>query len=259
MQLGRLFAQGETDRAQEALLQALDQSPAQLSLYLELADLRKSLGDWPGAVEAYQGYLARSEEWTVRARWALALAQMGRWGEAEDSLESLLLAHPDDPDLLWGLARSRMFQAQFRQIPAGKTKQERLASARDLFSHLAHLQPDNSLARFELAEVCRALGDTDRALSEYQAALKRDGSAKKAYRYLAELFALKKRHTEALAMFEKAQAIEPDDPELNKESALEKKMAPSVVTHRQVERLQQWEGWKPRPRRPSPPRRSPSG
>ncbi len=244
LQLGRLFAQGETDRAQEALLQALDQSPAQLSLYLELADLRKSLGDWPGAVEAYQGYLARSEEWTVRARWALALAQMGRWGEAEDSLESLLLAHPDDPDLLWGLARSRMFQAQFRQIPAGKTKQERLASARDLFSHLAHLQPDNSLARFELAEVCRALGDTDRALSEYQAALKRDGSAKKAYRYLAELFALKKRHTEALAMFEKAQAIEPDDPELNKESALEKKMAPSVVTHRQVERLQQWEGWK---------------
>ena len=137
-----------------------------------------------------------------------------------------------------------------KKVPLGKKKQQQLESARDLFSHLAHLEPDDSLARYELAEVCRVLGDSDRALAEYQAALRRDGSTKKAYRYLAELFALKKRHTEAVEMFDKALAIEPDDPELKKESVLENKMAPSVVTHRQVARLQQWANWKAPPESP---------
>jgi SpoIID/LytB domain protein len=243
-QLGRWFAQGDADRAQEAILNAVEKDPSQVSLYLELADLKKSLGDWPGAVDAYQGFLSRKEDWTVRARWALALGQMGRWSDAEGPLQTLLKDHPDDPDLLWGLARLRMFQAVLKQVPAGKPRQEKLESSRDLFSHLAHLEPDNALVRFDLAEVCRHLGDYDRALAEYQAVVKRDASTKKAYRYLAEIFALKKRHAEAIQMFEKALAIEPDDPELKKESAQESLMAPSVVSHRKVERLRQWEEWK---------------
>jgi len=243
-QLGRWFAQGEGDRALEILHQTLEKDPSQLSLYLEWADLEKSRGDWPGAVDAYQSYLSQKEDWTVRARWALALGQMGRWADAEGPLVALLKDHPDDPDLLWGLARLRMFQAVLKQVPRGNPRQEKLESARDLFSHLAHLDSNNALVRFDLAEVCRQLGDWDRALAEYQAAVRRDPSTKKAYRYLAEIFAMKKRHTEALQMYEKALAIEPDDPELKKESEHEGRMAPSVVSHRKVERLHQWENWK---------------
>jgi SpoIID/LytB domain protein len=249
-QLGRWFALGETGQVQEAIRQSLEKDPSQVSLYLEWADLDKSLGDWPGAVAAYQGYLSRKEDWMVRARWALALAQMGRWMDAEGPIEDLLKTHPDDPDLLWGLARLRMLQAVLKQVPPGKTRQERLESARDLFSHLAHLNVDNALVHFELAEVCRHLGDQDRAMVEYQAALRRDASTKKGYRYLAELFAQKKRHTEALQMFEQALAIEPDDPDLKRESELEGRMAPSVVSHRKVQRLLQWEEWKAPPETP---------
>ena len=243
-QLGRLFAQGEGLDAQALILQTLEKDPSQVSLYLELADLRESMGDWPGAVEAYQAYLSKKEDWTVRARRALTLAQMGRWTDAEAPLEALLKDHPDDPDLLWGLARLRMFQAVLKQIPSGKSRGERLESSRDLFSHLAHLEPDNALDHFELGEVSRLLGDSDRALAEYQSAIRKDASTKKAYRYLAELLASEKRHTEALQMFEKALSIEPDDPDLKRESEQEGRMAPSIVSHRKVERLRQWEEWK---------------
>ena len=77
VQLGRLFNQGKIDDANQLILHKIQQDPDNLTLWQELAALRKSQGDYAGTVSAYQKYLALKEDWKIRRDMALMLEQMG--------------------------------------------------------------------------------------------------------------------------------------------------------------------------------------
>ena len=49
LKLGKLFAEGRTVEMEEMIASRLKKEPDFLDLWLELADLRKSQGDFPGA------------------------------------------------------------------------------------------------------------------------------------------------------------------------------------------------------------------
>ena len=244
LKLGKWFAQGRVLEAEEALTGRLEKNPGDTDLWLELADLRKSQYDYGGAVEAYQRCLALNNDWKVRAQMALALEQMGRFEDAEKEFLPLVQAHPDDPDVLWGMARLRLCQFKWKSIRKQFTPQEALGLAKKYLQKLVAAKPEFALATWELAEVSRALGDDDLALKSYERAARLDGSFKLAHRAIAELLAAKGKYREALVKYDQAMAIEPDDKRLKAEARRVAKAAPEEAQKRRDERLEQWEKWK---------------
>ena len=250
LKLGKLFAQGRTLEMESAIASRLKKDPAFLDLWLELADLRESQGDTPGAVLAYQKYLSQKNDWKTAVSLALVLERMGKFPEAEPSLTGLAKDHPNDPDLLWGLARLRLYQSKWKSIRSHGSSQDSLQEAEKVLKKLTGLKPEFALGVWELAETARALGETDLALSSYEKVLRQDASYKGVYRHIAELLVQKGRIREALAKFEKAAAVEPDDLKLKQEARQAALSAPKEVQGRKDERMREWRGWNPPEEKP---------
>ncbi len=245
LKIGKLFAQGRTSEIEEAIHQELEENPNQIDLWLEMADLDKSQGDYSGTVASYQSYLAKKDDWKVRASLALVLEQMGDFANARQDLSALNQAHPNDPELLWGLARLCIYQSNWKSIRTQATAREALSEARKYLLALTALRPNFAMAIWQLAEVSRTLGNVDEALKAYAAVVKQDGSYKFAHRYMALLLAEKGKYRESLAKYEQAMAIEPDDFKLKKEAQRVALLAPQDAKERKDERQKQWEDWTP--------------
>jgi len=250
LKAGRLFAQGQSSEVREVLNQQLEENPGDLGPLLELADLDKSEGDYPGAMAAFQAYLAKKDDWTIRRSLALLREQMGDFGNAASDLKALNQEHPNDPDLLWGLARLCLYQSQWKSIRTQASAKEALKEAQGYLITLTGLKPQFALATWQLAEVSRQLGDAGRALKAYEEVVKQDGSYKKAHRHIARLLAQQKKYTESLAKYDQAMAVEPDDLQLKKEAQKVALLAPQQAKARQKERLAQWESWTPPEEKP---------
>jgi stage II sporulation protein D len=245
LKIGKLFAQGKTAEIDEAIHQELEENPNELYLWLELADLDKSQGDYSGTVAAYQSYLVKKDDWKVRVSLALSLEQMGDFANAGQNLRALNQAHPHDPELLWGLARLCLYQSHWKNIRTQAKPKDALREAQKYLLALTTLKPNFAMATWQLAEVSRALGDVDQALKAYAAVVKEDGSYKYAHRYIAQLLAEKGKYRESLAKYEQAMAIEPDDFKLKKEAQKVALLAPQEAKARKDERQKQWEDWSP--------------
>ena len=243
--LGKWFSEGRTLEAQQALSHELEKNPSRLDLWLESADLRKSQGDYAGAVAAYRSYLAQKDEWKVRVALDLALEQKGDIAEARESLLELSKKHPDDPDILWGMARLCLAQSKWKSLRTQPGPREALKESQSYLLKLTSLKPDFALATWQLAEVSRLLGDGGKALKAYEKVVKEDGSFKLAHRYMAELYEQNDQYSKALAKYDQAMAVQPDDKELKKEASDAAAKAPRVYDKRQAERLKQWEKWTP--------------
>ena len=244
LKLGRLFAEGRASEMESAIDSRLRKDPAQLDLWLELADLRESQGDIPGAVAAYGKFLAQRDDWKISVRLALALEQMGEFAEAERDLALLSKDHAEDPDILWGLARLHWVRSQWKSLRGHASPREELVLAQKLLLKLASKKPAFALGLWQLAEVSRQLGDGDRALKAYQDLLRQDASYKSAHRQIARLLAQKGMIREALARYEKATAVEPDDLKLKKEAAQAARLAPREAQRRRDVRMSEWRKWK---------------
>jgi SpoIID/LytB domain protein len=181
------------------------------------------------------------------------MEQMGKFADAETMLRGLETLHPQDPDVLWGLARLCFYQSEWKAIRTQGSPREALEDSRKYLLALTRLATHPALATWRLAEVCRALGDRDQALHAYAQVLREDASYKYAHRYIARLLAEEGRYAQALAKYQQALAIEPDNPELKKEAARVALLAPHLVRKRKQERMEQWEGWTPRPEKPIAP------
>ncbi len=244
LQIGKLFAQGKTVEIDQAIHQELEENPNELYLWLELADLDKSQGDYSGTVAAYQSYLVKKEDWKVRISLALVQEQMGDFINAGQNLRELNRERPKDTDVLWGLARLCIYQSHWKNIRTQARAKDALREGQKYLMALTALKPYFAMATWQLAEVSRVLGDVDEALKAYAAVVKEDGSYKYAHRYMAQLLAEKGKYRESLAKYEQAMAIEPDDFKLKKEAQKVALLAPQEAKERKDERQKQWEDWR---------------
>ncbi len=250
LKIGKLFAQGRTTEIEPILTDALEQTPGNYNLWLELADLRKSQGDYPGAVAAYQSYLAHQEDWKVRVSLALLLEEMGSFTNAGQNLLQLHQDHPQDEEILWGLARLCLYQSKWKSIRTQASAPAALHDAQKYLLTLSKLKPELALYTWELAEVSRALGDRETALRAYEKVVREDASYKLAHRYMARLLAQKGLYREALAKYEQAMAVEPDDEKLKKEARQAGLKAPQEAAWRRDERMKEWKKWAPPEEKP---------
>ena len=243
VQIGQLFNQGKIDDASQLILHQIQQDPDNLILWQELAALRKSQGDYAGTVSAYQKYLARKEDWKIRRDMALMLEQMGQFSNAAASIQALYAQHPQDEEVLWGMTLLCQFQAQSQSIRTQPSAWDALLDAQKYLLSLTSAKPLSALYQWQLAEVSRKLHDKNRALTAYQAVLRLDPSFKWVHRYMARLLAQKKNYPEALAQYEKAVAIEPDDQGLEQEAEQVRLKAPQEEARRQTQKMKDWKDW----------------
>lgn len=247
VKIGKWFAQGKTSEIEEALAERITEEPANHDLWLELAEFRKSQGDYPGTVAAYQEYLSAKEDWKVKVSLALAVEQMGQFTDAEGYLKDLFQKHPREPDILWGLARLCLYQSKWKELQTHKTADQALREAQKYLAALTALKPEYALGFWQLAEVSRKLGDTKQALEAYEKAVKIDPSFKKAYRYIAMLLGQRREFQKSLAEYEKAMDIDPQNTELKREVARIGKKAPKEEEKLKADKVRLWEKWVPPP------------
>jgi SpoIID/LytB domain protein len=238
--LGVWFAEGETASIEEALAERLERG-GDPEAHLELASLRKDLGDLPGAAQAYGNYLALRPDREARSLLARLWVRLGELGNAWPLLRDLEKEDPRDPEVLWTLAEYHLRRAAGPGLPEDRGA---LLSAREKLQLLVGTRPDLALGHWRLAEVCRRLGDDDRALESYTRALKKDGSFKGAHWRMARLYAAKGALRNALRKYEQAMGVEPDNEVLRKEAKLVALRAPGEASEARQERRKKWEEWK---------------
>ncbi len=175
-----------------------------------------------------------------QARAWLALARLIENKKPEDALQAYAKASeltPKDPEphlsaglLLEGQKQFSAAEAEYKQAltldphstdaAIGLTniymKSGRLSDAEPLLRKLAADRADDAGIHLQLGRVLEAQGKKDKAIAEFQAALKLSPSDAAAQRELADLFADAGKHDLAEAAYRKLLAAQSNDPELHR-------------------------------------------
>ena len=130
---------------------------------------------------------------------AKALTQDKKYKEAVSLIESMLRQVPDDPDLIGNLGLAYL----------GLKDKDK---AKETFVHLLELAPDNSRA---LAFLTALTADKDlaKATAFVEEHIRKAPKAGGHYMLLGDLLARQKKNEEAIAAFNKAQELAPDNPQ----------------------------------------------
>jgi SpoIID/LytB domain protein len=243
--LGTDFNVGQFSKVEDALQDSLDQNPENPKLWLELGALRQAKGDNASALAAYQTCLSKMDSFPVRLDEAKILLRLAKLPDAETLYLKLNDEKPNDPEILWGLAQVKMEEAQWTAYKTFAARQEARAEAQQWLLKTVKAQPNFALGFWQLAEDSRKLGDDATALGAYQETLKLDGSFKEAHRHIARLLARKKDYKNALAKYDQAMAIDPNDASLKEEDQKVESQAPAIEGGRRERRLAQWESYQP--------------
>ncbi|MDA0998576.1 MAG: tetratricopeptide repeat protein [Proteobacteria bacterium] len=156
-----LKAAGQTDAAMAALEDALRRNPDHFGVAYNFGNLKLAVGAAAEAVDIFTRILsietASDRRRAARLNLAVALQALGRAGEAEPILQSLLAEAPEDAAVLNNLGNA------LRQL----NRPEEAASA---LRRAAAIDPDLADARYNLGAVLADLNDIDGAHSEFRAA-----------------------------------------------------------------------------------------
>lgn len=224
-----LTAQGRYPEAAESLTRAAEINPRH---YITLGDLYERLGRWAGAAQAYGEAVAniRTPSRDLRLRWITALINVpGGDGaaKAKDALADLLKGNPSDTRLLYLLSSASRAMGD----SAGAEEAARKILSIDPTS----LPGLNALAR-ALAEryAFREIVDVVTPLAKDPARAK--GNEDQAAAALVELGVAHQQlgeYESAIAVFESARALVPDDPRY------EVYVAQALVSARQFDKADQ--------------------
>ncbi|HVZ79237.1 MAG TPA: SpoIID/LytB domain-containing protein [bacterium] len=249
--LGKLYAQGQFRQADGFLRERIARDPTDQELWLQLAELRKSIGDDAGALTAYRSCLEKGGDAKVRLALGLTLLQMGRSRNAEAFLLEARKQEPRDPWVLWGLAQVDHEKARVDKRRWFRKRE--LEEAAGFLNDLVKIKPRFAPAYWRLGEVLTLAGDDQGALDAYLALLKLDPSYKKVHGLIARLLERLGRSKEALERYQRAMQVEPQNQELKAEAALVAKELPGEEKKRKALRLAQWKDYQPTPAPPIAP------
>jgi tetratricopeptide (TPR) repeat protein len=136
-------------------------------------------------------------------------------GEREQALKSLEAAVVADPGL--GALRSRIEVLRVRglqdDVDAARkaTEAGRFEEARRLYDRAIGASPDSPFLYREVADVARRQGDLDAALAQAQKALELEPADLRAQTLVGEIYESRNETARAIAAYEAALALEPND------------------------------------------------
>ena len=199
-----------TERYDEAIAvyqRGLEHLPDAVDLYLYWGLALEQQDAWAEAIEVYSQALAASPgHAALHVRWGISLGRQGQWEDALAQYETALSLDPAySPTFLhWGIALEKL---------------EHWEAALEKLNQAVALANDKSRVLFYLGacyeQASRKLGHDeyfDRAVETFQRLLEIEPNDAYALNYLGYMYADKGvRLTEAVALLEKAIALEPDN------------------------------------------------
>ena len=178
---------------------ALQLDPHAPEVLVTLARLKLRTGHPADAIEAARRSLElRSHNPEALVVLSQAHQARGNFPEAESAAEQAISQRPDHSS-----GHERLGHVLFRQGRYERTVRH--------WSRVVQLAPDNPLGHYNLASALFQLGRLEDALTSYRQAVQILPSPT-AYSGMGTVYFFTGRHTEAIAMFERAIGLAPDDP-----------------------------------------------
>lgn len=143
LEIESLYGQGQTREALAMVREFLNQEPDNLRALNDLGAILQTLGDGPGAVEAFTRALGLAPN-SRETRGNLALAASEKWAEAREHLQKLLAENQNEARLWAWLAKVEQAQGQ-------------LKTAVDYLDRALTLDPDQPLLKEARAKLVRQL------------------------------------------------------------------------------------------------------
>jgi tetratricopeptide (TPR) repeat protein/lipopolysaccharide biosynthesis glycosyltransferase len=196
------------DEARSHCANILEQEPRHARARFLLGDMAWCEKDYPSALSHFEAAAALDpQNRDVRFRIGLALRHLGRLLEAEASLRELL--DEDAPDVRVALAM------------AGILRQKgELSEALQLLESTAKNLPDNNELQLEIGRILLQQHHLDGARSKFRALLQTCPDMAAAHLGLGNVEYHAMEWTAALAHFQEAAALRPDDPKIRVDIAL---------------------------------------
>ncbi len=193
---------GRRDEARAAYRSAIERNPKLFPAYGRLAESLTDEGRLADAVAVLRrGVAALPDEPTLLHNLGTALVATGAFDEAIPLLRRCIEIRPGDPETFmalgnaWdNLGKATEAEAAFRQAIA--------------------LDPKHAGARTNLAWLLAQRNDGDGAIAELNLAVAAEPTLMQAWFYLGQFHQKAGRHTEAAAALRKAEALAPDDTEV---------------------------------------------
>jgi len=195
----RLGLAGQTEEAERILLAATDDGLNDRRAWFTLADYYEQREEPARAAEAMRNGLALMGEAPpfVVAEYVDLLIRAGDYDEAEELLPSF----EADP-IISNMLRGRLLLVRGKAAEALEALEEGL-----------RLWPDNSVARWLVAQAHEQMGDYDRAVTEYAEAMRSDRSNRDALFSLLRLLEALGRDEEAVVVLQRYAPEKSSDPE----------------------------------------------
>lgn len=145
LEIESLYGQGQTREALARVREFLNEEPDNLRALNDLGAILQTLGDGPGAVEAFnQALKLAPDSRETRGNLALALAASEKWAEAREHLQKLLAENQNEARLWAWLAKVEQAQGQ-------------LKTAVDYLDRALTLDPDHPLLKEARTKLVRQL------------------------------------------------------------------------------------------------------
>lgn len=198
-----LLEQDSLEAAQRVITQALRLEPGNATngmLLCNLGTIQRRLGDLEGASQSYTialGFMPDNP--TILLSRAKLFAATGRYTEALDDYNTLVINHPNDEDFLYQRAMCLLMN------------KDTLGARLDL-EKINELNPQSAQARLGMANVYKAQRFFREAIELYDALVKRNPKSARLYRDRAEAHYLDNHTNTALADINRSIELDPRDP-----------------------------------------------
>ena len=150
---------GGSAEAEQLYREILEREPDNVKARFRWGYLQLQRNNWTGAAESFERCLQNRTDWPeAQVNLALAYWKQGKVERAEQTLTTLLAAHPDSRDAIRGLATTAL---ERQDLPKALTFHEKLIATGEKAPEVLH----------NTGLLCHQLGQLDKAVGFYREAL----------------------------------------------------------------------------------------
>lgn len=198
---------GNTEKAEDCFLKAIELEPKAPEPYINLADLYYKNQDFANGIELLcQGCYQIPDNMVLRHFLARFYMEDSRLDLAIDELENILDVQPENFDAYYDLGKVHFELGNY-------------ACAIENFENVLEYKENNQWIYFYLAQAYEANDEIDKAISNYLKTIARDDGFYQAYKKVAILFMARGDYEDAIEYFE--DYLELDVPEEEKKNITE--------------------------------------
>lgn len=204
----QMLKSGRSMEAVAYLQRAALQFPQSATIHFQIGNGYSDAKNYPAAIAEYGEALKRQPRFPAAVlNTAYAYVNAGQYDLSMPWFNRYLRESPGAPNV--ADVKSQMLTAQATKA----AKAKRFFDAKTLMEQACQINPNSHTVHFKLARACDELGDTQRAISEYQTALRLKPDYTPAIFNIAGCYQTMGRTDDAVAWFQRYLVADPNAPD----------------------------------------------